>query len=111
VVESAAFNVKLSQNAPSSSAVPLPQKERQSAASMEAHQLDLELSKADNVAPRLKPSTAMKRAKRDLIGLLLCVGLGRWRTLVTRWGSCMAQERRGRSHHQNKKTSLYRGLK
>ena len=30
--------------------------------------LDLVLSKADNVVPRLKPSTAMKRAKREQDG-------------------------------------------
>jgi len=44
------------------------------------HKLDQRHPKADNVVPKPKPSTAMKRAKRDPIGLLLCVGFGNWRT-------------------------------
>jgi hypothetical protein len=60
-----------------SNAVPLPQKVRQSAGSMVEHQLAPRHPKADNVALRPKRSTAMKRAKRDLIGLKLWVGLGR----------------------------------
>jgi hypothetical protein len=32
-----------------------------------------ELKKDGSVVPRLKPSTAMKRAKRELNELLLCV--------------------------------------
>jgi len=77
--ESAACNVKLSPNAQSCSAVPLPQKERQSADSMVVLQLAPRHQKAESVVPRLKPFTAMKRAKRDLIGQKLCVGSGRWR--------------------------------
>ena len=73
----AVFNVKPSPSAPSSSAVPLPQKVRPNADSMVAHQLAPSHPKADNVVPKLKPSTGVKRAKRDLIGLRLCVGLGR----------------------------------
>jgi hypothetical protein len=38
-------------------------------------QLALKQNKADSVALKLKPSTAMKRAKRELNGLRLCVGL------------------------------------
>lgn len=34
----------------------------------------LEQSRADNVAPTLKPFTAMKRAKREPSGLRVCVG-------------------------------------
>jgi hypothetical protein len=41
---------------------------------MVAHQLDPRQPKADNVVPKLKPSMAMKRAKRDQIALQLCVG-------------------------------------
>ena len=37
-------------------------------------------SKADNVAPRLERFTAMKRAKRDQIGQVPCLGFVRWRT-------------------------------
>jgi hypothetical protein len=35
---------------------------------------------ADNFVLKLKPSMAMKHAKRDLTGLLLCVGSERWKT-------------------------------
>jgi hypothetical protein len=36
--------------------------------------------KADNVVPKLKQPTALKPAKRDPIGLLLCVGYERWKS-------------------------------
>jgi hypothetical protein len=39
----------------------------------------LELSKADSVVPKLKPSTVMKRAKRELTVLRLCGGYVHWR--------------------------------
>jgi hypothetical protein len=75
VVESAAFNVKLSQNAPSSSAVPPPQKARQSADFTGEHQQAPRHPMADSVAPKLKPFTAMKRAKLDPIGQRQCAAL------------------------------------
>ena len=43
-----------------------------SAEHMEGHQLVPRHLKADSVAPRLKPFTAMKHAKRELNGLRLC---------------------------------------
>ena len=76
---SAVFNVKPSPNAPSSSAALPQQKVRQSADSMVEPQLDPRHPKADSVVRRLKPSMAMKRDKRDPIGLLLCVVFERWR--------------------------------
>jgi hypothetical protein len=41
---------------------------------MVEHQQAPRHPKADSVVPKPKPSTAMKRAKRDPIGLMLCVG-------------------------------------
>ena len=73
-------SAKLSPNAPSTSAVPPQQKARQSVDFMVEHLLAPRLSKAGSVAPRLKPFTAMKRAKRELNELLLFAGLGYWRT-------------------------------
>jgi len=80
VAESAAFNAKPSPSALSSSAVPLPQKVRQSADFTGEHQQAPRHPKADSVVPKLKPSMALKRAKRDQIGLRLCAVSGRWRT-------------------------------
>ena len=80
MAESAAFNVKPSPNAPNSSAEPPPQKVIQSAGFMVEPRLDLRQSKADNVALKLNESMAMKRAKHDQIGVVLCVGSGYWRT-------------------------------
>jgi hypothetical protein len=48
------------------------QREIQNAEFMAEPQLDLRRLKADSVAPRLKPSTAMKRAKSEQNGLRLC---------------------------------------
>jgi hypothetical protein len=73
VAESAASNVKPSPSVQSNSAAPLPQKVRPSADSMVEPQLALRLNKADSVAPRLKPFTATKLAKRELNELMLCV--------------------------------------
>jgi hypothetical protein len=50
------------------------QREIQNAEFMAEPQLDLRRLKADSVAPRLKPSTAMKRAKREPKGQKVCVG-------------------------------------
>jgi hypothetical protein len=44
---------------------------------MAGHQLALKQKKADSVAQRLKPFTAMKRAKREPSGLRVCVGFVR----------------------------------
>jgi hypothetical protein len=51
---SRAFNATPSQNAPSSNAAPLPQRERPNADFMAEHQQAPRLSKADNVAQQLK---------------------------------------------------------
>jgi hypothetical protein len=40
---------------------------------MEAHQLAQRQNKADSVAPRQKPFTAMKRAQREPSELRVCV--------------------------------------
>jgi len=72
VAESAAFNLKPSPSAPINSAVPLPQKVRQSADFSGEPQLDPRHPKADSVVQKLKPSMALKRAKRDPIGQQLC---------------------------------------
>jgi hypothetical protein len=42
--------------------------------------LDLKQNKADSVAPRLKPLTAMKRAKPEPKGLKVCGGFVRLKT-------------------------------
>jgi hypothetical protein len=47
---------------------------------MAVHQLAPKHPKADNVALRLNVHMGMKRAKRDLTGLPLCVGFVRWKT-------------------------------
>jgi hypothetical protein len=44
-----------------------------SSGAMVEHPLDLMQLKVDSVASRLKLSTAMKRAKREPIGLRVCV--------------------------------------
>ena len=61
---------------------------------MVAHRLAPRHPKADNVV--LRPNWYMdaRPARRDPIGLLICVGLGRWKTLVTLLASCMVQGRR-----------------
>ena len=70
---SAAFSAAPSQSAPGSNAEHLPQKARLSAVFTVEPQLAQRLSKVDNVAQKLKPLTAMKRAKRGLSdhGLLI----------------------------------------
>ncbi len=77
MVESAVSNVKPSPSAPSGSVVPLLQKVRQSAGFMGEHQQALKPNRVDSAVPRLNEFMAKKRAKRELIGLQLCVGLGR----------------------------------
>jgi len=67
---------KPSLNAPSSSVLRQHQKERQSADSTEGHLQALEQNEADSVAQRLRPSMALKRAKREPNGHWACVGFG-----------------------------------
>jgi hypothetical protein len=75
-----AFNVKPSQNAQSSSAEHQRQRARPSADFMVVHQQAPRHPKADSVVLKLKPSMAMKRAKRDPIGLRLCADSVRLKT-------------------------------
>jgi hypothetical protein len=53
--------------------VRLPRMDKPNAAFMVEPQLAQRPNKADSVVPRLKPFTAMKRAKRELYGLKVCV--------------------------------------
>ena len=78
--ESAAFNVKPSPSEPNNSAALLHLKASRYARRTAGEAPALKPKLADYVALKLKPFTAMKRAKRDPIGLKLWVGLGRWRT-------------------------------
>jgi len=82
-----AFNATQSRKEPVSNAEHLPQKERVSAGFMVGLLLGQRQNKADSVASRLKPSTAMKRAKREPNGQMVCVGFVRLKTLALRLGS------------------------
>jgi hypothetical protein len=74
VVVSLAFNAAPSQRELISNAEHLPQREKPNAVFMAGPRLDQGPSKAESVAPRLKPFTAMKRAKRDQHEQTVCVG-------------------------------------
>jgi len=80
-----AVNAAPSQRELVSSVVRLLQRGRPNADFMGELQRALRLNKADSAAPRLKPFTAMKRAKREPNALKLCVGYGYSKTLVLRW--------------------------
>ncbi len=71
---SPAFNATPSQRELASSVVRLQQMVRPNAGSMEERQLAPRQIKADSVVQRLKPCTAMKRAKREPNGRRVCVG-------------------------------------
>lgn len=66
---------------------------------MEEHRLALRQSKADSVAPRLKPFMAMKRAMREPNGLWVCVVFVRLKSLALGLGSCPAQGLPGENHY------------
>ena len=71
---SPAFNATPSQRELVFNAVLPHQRERPSAVFMAEPQQALRLSKADSVAPTLKPFTGLKAAKREPNGLKVCVG-------------------------------------
>ena len=47
--------------------------------------LDPRHPKADSVVPKQEQKLEQKPEKLDLIGLLLCVGSGRWKNSVMLW--------------------------
>ena len=71
---SPACNATPSQRELASNAEPLPQREEPSAVSTVERQLALIQNKADSVVQKLKPSMAMKDAKREPNVLKVCVG-------------------------------------
>jgi hypothetical protein len=76
VVEFSAFSARLRRKEQGNSAVRPQYKGTMFAVSMVVSQLGLKPPPDDNAAQQLRPSTALKRAKREPNGHWACVGFG-----------------------------------